>query len=58
MYKVDTLYYMKNHSFNGNGNREMISKSFSYGANDALRSLYKRYLIVERVKAILGKMQS
>lgn len=43
---------------NGNGNREVISKSFSYGANDAFRMPYKRYLVVERVKAILNKLQS
>ncbi len=40
----------------GSGNRELVSESFSYGADDAFRSPYKGYLIVERVKAILSKL--
>lgn len=38
-----------------NGNREMISRSLSYGANDVFRSPYKRHLVVERTKAMLDK---
>ncbi len=41
---------------NGDGNREVISKSFSYGANDTFRTPYKRSLIVERVNAILDEL--
>ncbi len=41
---------------NGNGNREVVSRSFSYGVNDVFRLPYKRYLIVERTKAIINKM--
>jgi PleD family two-component response regulator len=40
----------------GNENREVISKAFSYGAKDAFRKPYKRALIVERVQALLSYM--
>ena len=40
----------------GDGDREVIARAFSYGAKDAFRKPYKKALIVERVKAILSRM--
>ncbi len=43
---------------NGDGDSELIAKAYAYGAIDAFRMPYKTSLIVERVKAILDKLQS
>mgnify|MGYP001088952571 CR=1 FL=1 len=40
---------------NGNQDRELTAKAFSYGAKDAFRKPYKSPLIVERVNALLGR---
>ncbi len=40
----------------GDGDREVIAKAFSYGAKDAFRKPYKRDLMVERVQALLSRM--
>jgi PleD family two-component response regulator len=40
----------------GDHDREVISKAFSYGAKDASRRPYKRALIAERVKALLSRI--
>lgn len=40
----------------GNGDREVISQAFSYGAKDAFHKPYNRALIVERVQALLNRM--
>ncbi len=42
----------------GNKDRELTAKAFSYGAKDAFRKPYKSPLIVERVNAILGRRHS
>ena len=39
----------------GDQNRDVIAKAFSYGAKDAFRIPYKRALIVERVQALLSR---
>jgi PleD family two-component response regulator len=38
----------------GDGDREVIARAFSYGAKDAFRKPYNRALIVERVQALLN----
>ena len=40
----------------GDQDREVIARAFSYGAKDAFRKPYKRDLIVERVKVLLNRM--
>lgn len=40
----------------GDADRKVIARAFSYGANDAFRKPYHRVLMVERVKAILSRM--
>ncbi len=39
----------------GDENREVIARAFSYGVKDAFRTPYKRDLIVERVKMLLNQ---
>ena len=40
----------------GDADREVIARAFSYGAKDAFRKPYNRALIVERVKVLLSCM--
>ncbi len=40
----------------GDQDREVIARAFSYGAKDAFRKPYKRDLMVERVQALLSHM--
>ena len=61
--EVDLIKHIK-HQFpntiiivlDGDQDREVIAKAFSYGAKDAFRKPYKRALIVERVQALLSRM--
>ena len=39
----------------GDKNREVIARAFSYGAKDAFRQPYNRALVTERVKALLDR---
>ncbi len=38
------------------GEQKLVAKAFKYGVKDAFKMPYKRNLIVERVKALLKKM--